>query len=60
MMRKTRLKEMHIIRYADDFRIFCKTKEDAVKTKEAVTRWIEERLRLEVSPECYNAFYLML
>ena len=51
MMRKTRLKEMHIIRYADDFRIFCKTKEDAVKTKEAVTRWIEERLRLEVSPE---------
>ena len=51
MMRKTRLKEMHIIRYADDFRIFCKTKEDAVKTKEAVTRWIEERLRLEVSSE---------
>ena len=31
--------------------LFCKTKEDAVKTKEAVTRWIEERLRLEVSPE---------
>lgn len=51
IMRRTKLKEMHIIRYADDFRIFCKTKEDAVKTKEAVTKWIEERLKLEVSPE---------
>ena len=44
-------KKMHIIRYADDFRIFCRTKEDAVRTKEAVTEWIEERLKLEVSPE---------
>jgi len=50
-MKDTALKEMHIIRYADDFRIFCKTKEDAIKTKEAVTKWIEERLKLEVSPE---------
>lgn len=51
LMKNTNLKEMHIIRYADDFRIFCKTKEDAIKTKEAVTRWVEERLKLEVSPE---------
>lgn len=51
LMKNTNLKEMHIIRYADDFRIFCKSKEDAVKTKEAVTKWIEERLKLEVSPE---------
>ena len=50
-MKNTSLKEMHIVRYADDFRIFCKCKEDAVRTKEAVTQWIEERLRLEVSPE---------
>jgi group II intron reverse transcriptase/maturase len=50
-MKNTELKEMHIVRYADDFRIFCKTKEEAIKTKEAVTKWIEERLRLEVSPE---------
>ena len=49
--RKTGLKEMYIVRYADDFRIFCRNKEDAIKTKEAVTAWIEERLRLEVSPE---------
>lgn len=50
-MRKTGLKEMYIVRYADDFRIFCRNKEDALRTKEAVTAWITERLRLEVSPE---------
>ena len=50
-MRKTGLKEMYIVRYADDFRIFCRNKEDAMRTKEAVTAWIIERLRLEVSPE---------
>ena len=51
IMKNTEMKEMHIIRYADDFRIFCRTKEDAVRTKEAVAAWIEERLKLEVSPE---------
>jgi RNA-directed DNA polymerase len=51
IMKGTELKEMYIVRYADDFRIFCRTKEDAVNTKEAVTQWVEERLRLEVSPE---------
>lgn len=50
-MRKTALKEMYIIRYADDFRIFCRNRESAEKTKEAVTKWISERLKLEVSPE---------
>lgn len=50
-MRKTNLKEMYIVRYADDFRIFCKTKTDAVNTKIAVTKWLRERLKLEVSEE---------
>lgn len=50
-MKKTRLKEMFIVRYADDFRIFCRTKADAGKTKIAVTQWLSERLKLEVSPE---------
>lgn len=50
-MRKTKLKEMYIVRYADDFRIFCKTKTDAEKTKIAVTQWLQKRLRLEVSQE---------
>ena len=47
----TRLKEMYIVRYADDFRIFCRTKTDAEKTKIAVTQWLSERLKLEVSEE---------
>lgn len=50
-MRKTGLKEMYIVRYADDFRIFCRNKTDAGKTKIAVTQWLSERLKLEVSPE---------
>ena len=50
-MKKTRLKEMFIVRYADDFRIFCRTKTDAGRTKIAVTQWLEKRLRLEVSEE---------
>ena len=51
MRRNTNLKEMYIIRYADDFRIFCKDKVTAGKIKEAVTTWLAERLHLEVSPE---------
>ncbi|GHV12727.1 group II intron reverse transcriptase/maturase [Clostridia bacterium] len=50
-MRKTGLKEMYIVRYADDFRIFCRTKTDAERTKIAVTQWLSERLKLEVSQE---------
>lgn len=51
VMRETQLKEMYIVRYADDFRIFCRTKNDAEKVKIAVTQWLLERLKLEVSPE---------
>lgn len=50
-MRKTNLKEMYIIRYADDFRIFCRTKQQAEKTKVAVMQWLKERLRLDISEE---------
>ena len=50
-MRKTGLKEMFIVRYADDFRIFCRSREDAEKTMIAVTQWLQVRLKLEVSPE---------
>ena len=50
-MRDTNLKEMYIVRYADDFRILCRTKTQAENTRIAVTQWLHERLRLEVSPE---------
>ena len=50
-MKKTNLKEMFIVRYADDFRIFCRTKTQAERIKIAVTQWLSERLKLEVSQE---------
>lgn len=50
-LRKTGLKEMWITRYADDFRIFCKSKSEAERTKEAVAEWLKQRLKLEVSEE---------
>lgn len=50
-MKLTNLKEMRIVRYADDFRIFCRTKTDAEKAMIAITQWLQERLKLEVSPE---------
>ena len=50
-MRKTKLKEMYIIRYADDFRIFCRTYEQAKNAKIAITKWLEDRLKLEISQE---------
>jgi group II intron reverse transcriptase/maturase len=36
-MKGTKLKEMFIVRYADDFRIFCRTKTAAENTKTAIT-----------------------
>ena len=51
VMRRTSLKEMYIVRYADDFRIFCRDREVAERTMIAVTDWITTRLKLEVSPE---------
>lgn len=50
-MRQTRLKEMYIVRYADDFKIFCRKRSDADKVFAAVTMWLDERLKLQVSEE---------
>lgn len=51
MRESTKLKEMWIVRYADDFRIFCRNKNDAEKTKIAVEKWLKDRLRLDISQE---------
>lgn len=48
---KSKLKEIYLVRYADDFKIFCKKKEDAVKIYHAVKQWLKERLSLEISEE---------
>jgi hypothetical protein len=48
-LKKTDLKEIWIVRYADDFKIFCRTMETANKTYIAVQKWLHERLKLEVN-----------
>ena len=47
----TNLKELWIVRYADDFRIFCKNEQDALKSKIAIEKWLKERLKLDISKE---------
>lgn len=47
----TNLKECYVVRYADDFKIFCKKRSDAVKLFEATKQWLLERLGLEISSE---------
>lgn len=47
----TELKEMWIVRYADDFKIFCKDYKSAQKIYKAVRMWLKERLGLDISPD---------
>lgn len=50
-LKKSNLKEMYIVRYADDFKIFCRKQSDADKVFIAVRKWLKERLKLEISEE---------
>ena len=45
------LKEMYIVRYADDFKIFCRDYNTARKLYIAIEKWLKERLSLNISPE---------
>lgn len=48
---KANLKECFVVRYADDFKIFCRDYEMAQKMYIATKKWLKERLGLDVSPE---------
>ena len=48
---QTNLKECYGLRYADDFRIFCRNRQDAEKLFVATQKWLKERLGLDISPE---------
>ena len=50
-LRRTQLKEMYIVRYADDFKIFCRKRSDADKAFIAVKQWLQDRLKLQISEE---------
>lgn len=50
-LKRTKLKEVYIVRYADDFKLFCKNRDAANKLFIATKQWLKERLGLEISPE---------
>ena len=50
-LKETNLKEMYIVRYADDFKIFCRKRSDADKVFIAVKLWLKDRLKLQISDE---------
>ncbi|MER2010202.1 MAG: group II intron reverse transcriptase/maturase [Psychrobacillus sp.] len=50
-LKRTKLKEMFMVRYADDFQIFCRNYKDAQIIFKAVKLWLKERLGLDISPE---------
>lgn len=48
---KTKLKQVYIVRYADDFKLLTDTKSNAIKLYHASKNWLEERLKLPISDE---------
>ena len=50
-IKKSKLKEIWIVRYADDFKIFCRDWKTAQKTFLATKNWLKERLDLNISPD---------
>lgn len=47
----TNLKDGYIVRYADDFKIMCRTYDDAQRWYHATVDFLKTRLRLDISPE---------
>ncbi|HHB0765079.1 TPA: hypothetical protein ACOAXB_002511 [Enterococcus faecalis] len=50
-LKKTKLKEMHIVRYADDFKIFTNTPKSVIKIFHAVKGYLRKQLSLDISKE---------
>ena len=50
-LRNTNLKECYIVRYADDFKIFCRNRKDAENIFAATKSWLKDRLGLDISPD---------
>ncbi|OHW61221.1 group II intron-encoded protein LtrA [Andreesenia angusta] len=48
---RSNLKEMYIVRYADDFKIFTRSHQTAVKIYHAVKDYLRNNLKLEISTE---------
>ncbi len=50
-LKKSKMKEVYIVRYADDFKLFCRDYKSAQKIYIAVKQWLKERLDLDISKE---------
>ncbi len=51
VLRKSNLKEVYFVRYADDFKVFCKNFDEAKRLFIAIQKWLKERLGLDISEE---------
>ena len=51
LIKNSKLKEMHIVRYCDDFKIFTRTASEAQKIFQAVRGYLKNHLKLEISSE---------
>lgn len=50
-LKKSNLKHCYIVRYADDFKIICRTRSQAIRMFYAVKDFLATRLHLEISDE---------
>lgn len=50
-LKKSSLKECFIVRYADDFKVMCRTRSQAIKMNYALKDFLKKRLHLETSEE---------
>ena len=47
----TNLKDGYVVRYADDFKIMCRSYTDAQRYYHATVDFLKSRLKLDISPE---------
>ncbi len=50
-LKKSNLKECYIVRYADDLKVLCRTRSQAIKMNYAIKDFLNTRLHLETSEE---------
>lgn len=48
-LKQSNLKHCYIVRYADDFKILCRTRSQAIKMFYAVKDFLQTRLHLQIS-----------
>lgn len=51
LRKRSKLKQMYIVRYADDFKIFTNSYNSAFKIKQATTNFLNKRLNLDISTD---------